>query len=158
MGMTKEEMLTLLVDCFAYSVVKAEKQLMGNSTVYSRAVGDHLAQYWIDGLKKAGIDLPISATPKEAITNYLNNLGAAGLANPSSFTVKEEGDGVVATASKCPYGRACKSLMDEGFTDFSCLRAAFFGYAVFYGTKKRARYTAKPHPGEICEITFKILG
>lgn len=155
--MSKEEMYKLLVDCFAYGVVKAEKQL-GNTTVYSRSVGDHLAQYWIDGLKKAGIELKPSNSPKEAVITYMENLGAAGLANPSQFVIEEQGEGLMVKALKCPYGRACKSLMDEKFTDFSCLRAAFFGYAIFVGTKKRARYQAKPNPDTECEISFKILG
>ncbi len=155
--MTKEEMYKLLVDCFAYGVVKAEKQLMGNSTVYSRAVGDHLAQYWIDGLKKAGIVLKPANSPKEAVVTYIENLGASGLANPTQFTIEEQGSGLQVKAFKCPYGRACKSLMDENFTDFSCLRGAFLGYAIFLGTKKRARYQAKANPETECVIVFKMI-
>jgi hypothetical protein len=154
--MNREEMLSLLVDCFAYGVVKAEKDLMGNSTVYSRKVGDYLAQYWIDGLKKAGIELKPSNSPKEAVTNYIENLGAAGLANPSQFVIEEQGTALQVKALKCPYGRACKALMAEKIDDFACLRAAFLGYAIFNGTKKRARYKAKPDPGAECIVTLEM--
>jgi hypothetical protein len=155
--MTREDMLMILVDSFAYGVVKAEQELMGRSSVYSRAVGAHLAKYWIESLKKHGIELKPNGSPFQAVQNYMEVLGSAGLVKPENFTVEDKGEEVSVVARLCPYAGACRALLAEGVTEFACLRGAFLAYAIHVGARRNARYQIQCNPDQGCQITLKVV-
>lgn len=116
--------LVIVTNAVLYGVAKAEIDLAGRPSVYSRTAIDRAVGFFLDGLKRHGIELEPADTPLQAVHGYMDSLAAAGLVRPDQFNITGSGSQVEVETWGCPYGLACKALISEGYRDFACTRGA----------------------------------
>jgi hypothetical protein len=155
-GLDKFRSLVIVTNAVLYGVAKAEIDLAGRPSVYSRTAIDRAVEFFLEGLRTHGIELGPADTPLEAVHGYMDNLAAAGLVQPSQFDIREVGSELEIETWDCPYGLACKALIDEGYDDFACTRGATLAAAIHESCARNSRYGVKPDPDGICHVSIRV--
>ncbi len=155
-GLDKFGSLLIVANAVLYGVAKAEIDLAGRPSVYSRRAIDRAVEFFLGGLKTHGIQLQPADTPLEAVHGYMDSLAAAGLVQPTQFNIAGCDSEVGVETWDCPYGQACTALISEGHRDFACTRGATLAAAILESCGRNSRYTVEPNPQGVCYVSIRV--
>jgi hypothetical protein len=155
-GLDRLGALAIVTNAVLYGVAKAEIDLAGKPSVYSRTAIDRAVDFFLSSLKDHGISLRPAYSALEAVQGYMRTLTAAGLLEPSQFNVGGSGSEIEVETWDCPYGQACKALMSEGYEDFACTRGATLAAAILESYGRHSRYQVKPAPDDVCRVSIRV--
>lgn len=105
-GLDRLGALAIVTNAVLYGVAKAEIDLAGKPSVYSRTAIDRAVDFFLSSLKDHGISLRPAYSALEAVQGYMRTLTAAGLLEPSQFNVGGSGSEIEVETWDCPYGQA----------------------------------------------------
>lgn len=150
----KSEYVEAIVDSLTFGIAKAENRMTGKSTVISRLAINELLELLMKWFYDTGITFKVTSDPVETLGNYLDVLLQSGLLTEDQISQETNENEVIITFKKCPYATACSDLIEEGISEFGCLRGASLLMAMMKSGKRvAAQY--KNDPGN-CRVTLQV--
>lgn len=144
--------LVIVINAVLYRLARADIDLAGNPSVYSRPSIHQLVDFLLNSLDRYTIEFGRAYTVLELVCGYVETLAPAGLPEPSAFTISGSASQPEGETWDCPCGLACKALMAEGYEDFICAWGATFAAAILQSYGRHSRYGLRLDTDRICYV------